>query len=305
MRRTLLDIDLKLLNVFKTIVDCQGLTPAANHLNVSVSSVSNQLTDLEYRLGMTLCRRGRTGFELTDEGRQVFAAHKILLDDLSSFSVKIGEISGSLVGNVRMSMISAAVGVSTLPLAEAIGAFKARSRLTTLSVEIQPVRVIEQQLLDETTDIGISVHQRKIPELNEEILTTETLGLFCGDGHPLFSRELGSGDEELVLKHERCFRDYIRYAGGLRRKKTVVHTANSNELEGIALLVLSGKFLGHLPVEYASKWVRQEKMRQILPNRFKYKNSIVMLTKAERNQSRVVQAMVEDIRTSLSRFSNA
>lgn len=299
MKHSLLDIDLKLLKVFKYIVEHHGLTLAANELNVSVSSVSNQLTDLEHRLGLVLCRRGRGGFELTDEGRLVYEAHQEMSRNLADFSSRIGDITQSLVGDVRLSIVSALVDSSILPLDQAVKAFKSRSRFTSLSINVNATRVVEEQILDESADIAISVHQRNIPELSQEIIGTETIAFYCGNGHPLFEKDPTEISEDHVSQYERCFRDYMRYSDGSRRKKSPIHTAQSNELEGVAVLILSGQYLGHLPVQYAARWESQGRMRQIMPDRFNYENKFVLITKSKRMQSKVVRAMIEDLRNAV------
>ncbi len=59
------DIDLRLLRIFRAIVEAEGLAPAEAKLNIGRSTISTHLAELEARLGVTLCRRGRGGFELT------------------------------------------------------------------------------------------------------------------------------------------------------------------------------------------------------------------------------------------------
>ena len=66
------DMDLRLLRVFKTVVDCGGMAAAELELNIGTSTVSRHVKDLEVRLGLTLCRRGRAGFSLTAEGEQIY-----------------------------------------------------------------------------------------------------------------------------------------------------------------------------------------------------------------------------------------
>ena len=61
----LYDVDLKLLRVFETIVKCGGFSAAQAALNVGQSTISEQMTQLEARLGVKLCQRGRSGFRLT------------------------------------------------------------------------------------------------------------------------------------------------------------------------------------------------------------------------------------------------
>jgi len=62
------DIDLRLLRVFQVVADCGGMSAAELELNIATSTISRHVKDLETRLGLTLCRRGRGGFALTREG---------------------------------------------------------------------------------------------------------------------------------------------------------------------------------------------------------------------------------------------
>ena len=58
------DVDLKLLRVFATIVKCGGFSAAQAALNAGQSTISEQMSHLETRLGVKLCQRGRSGFRL-------------------------------------------------------------------------------------------------------------------------------------------------------------------------------------------------------------------------------------------------
>src|SRR5262249_41536293 len=62
------DFDLRLLRVFKTIVEEGGLKPAQAALEIGLPTISKYLSDLEARFGVRLCRRGSQRFELTREG---------------------------------------------------------------------------------------------------------------------------------------------------------------------------------------------------------------------------------------------
>ena len=65
------DMDLRLLQIFKAVVECGGFSSAALALNIGVSTISRHIKDLETRLGLVLCQRGRSGFALTAEGQSV------------------------------------------------------------------------------------------------------------------------------------------------------------------------------------------------------------------------------------------
>lgn len=291
----LLDLDLRLLKVFQTIVEEGGLTPAAYQLNVSVPTISNQLADLEARLGFTLCYRGRTGFALTEEGAQLYEAHGSLLSDLERFSEQVGEIGRSLVGSVHISTLSAMLEIPQVPLVKALQRFKDRSAHTTITLDIQPASAIEELLVNDAADVGISLHQRTIGNCDQRVLTQERLSLFCGRAHPLFGQKLDESQADHVLSYERSYRDYLRFSDGRRRKRLGVHTARANDLESIAILILTGRFLGYLPDQYARHWVSRGEMQAILPEHFSYENSIVLLTKRNKRLSKAVNAFIEDL----------
>ena len=70
----LLDVDLRLLQVCRPCVDAQGLAGAQVGLGLGQSRVSASLAGLERRLGLRLCRRGRSGFALTEQGAAIYDA---------------------------------------------------------------------------------------------------------------------------------------------------------------------------------------------------------------------------------------
>ena len=76
----LLDIDLRLIHIFRTIAKCQGITGGGLVLNLSQSRVSASLAELEAHLGVRLCRRGRSGFSLTEAGAAIYEASDELFE---------------------------------------------------------------------------------------------------------------------------------------------------------------------------------------------------------------------------------
>ncbi|MDU1797383.1 MAG: HTH-type transcriptional activator BauR, partial [Pseudomonas aeruginosa] len=83
------DFDIRLLRIFKTIVECGSFSAAESTLGLSRSAISLHMGDLEKRLGMRLCQRGRAGFALTDEGREVYRATQTLLAALEGFRAEV------------------------------------------------------------------------------------------------------------------------------------------------------------------------------------------------------------------------
>src|SRR4029079_18038337 len=90
------DIDIRLLRHFVTVVEAGGFSLAAARLNVSESTISQQMSDLEARLGMRLCDRGRVGVRLTRHGDEVYKATVELLEDMSRFRDRLAVLGTEL-----------------------------------------------------------------------------------------------------------------------------------------------------------------------------------------------------------------
>ena len=85
MLTNLSDVDLRKLRIFCTIVEAGGFTAAQVRLNTSLPRLSTLVRDLEIRLGYSLCRRGKSGFQLSEQGAQTYAAAQELYADIDRF----------------------------------------------------------------------------------------------------------------------------------------------------------------------------------------------------------------------------
>ena len=84
-------LDVRLLRIYVTIVEAGGFAAAQGELNLSLSTISNHISALEGRLGLTLCQRGRSGFRLTEEGRAVYEEAKRLFGSIDQFDIRFGQ----------------------------------------------------------------------------------------------------------------------------------------------------------------------------------------------------------------------
>ena len=79
------DYEIRLLKVFKTVVECGGFSAAETVLNISRSAISVHMANLEHRLKLKLCSRGRSGFSLTEEGAIIYESVRRLFSQLEDF----------------------------------------------------------------------------------------------------------------------------------------------------------------------------------------------------------------------------
>lgn len=96
------DFDLRLLRIFKTVAECGSFSGAESALGITRSAISLHMGDLEKRLGMRLCQRGRAGFALTDEGREVLRASETVLVAIEGFRTEVNQMHQQLRGDLKI-----------------------------------------------------------------------------------------------------------------------------------------------------------------------------------------------------------
>ena len=99
------DSDLRLLRVFSAVAACGGFAAAELELNINRSTISRHIKDLETRLGVTLCRRGRAGFALTLEGDARCSPGSVkVMAAMEDFQHEVDELHQRLTGSLAIAM---------------------------------------------------------------------------------------------------------------------------------------------------------------------------------------------------------
>ncbi|MEM7438035.1 MAG: LysR family transcriptional regulator [Pseudomonadota bacterium] len=72
-----------------------SMSQAAKHLNTNVATVSRRIHRINEAAGAILFLKGKTDWELTDEGRQVYDLASRFSDDLRTFSAELAEVEST------------------------------------------------------------------------------------------------------------------------------------------------------------------------------------------------------------------
>jgi len=80
------EYDLRLLRIFISVVEHGGFSSAANALGITRSTISIHMSNLETRMKLKLCLRGRGGFSLTEDGQTVYQSVLDLFATMDDFS---------------------------------------------------------------------------------------------------------------------------------------------------------------------------------------------------------------------------
>lgn len=289
------DPEIKLLRLFRTIVNCGGFTMAQSELNVSQSTISTQMAQLESRLGMRLCERGHGIFQLTPEGEQVLAATDRLLASLEDFRNDISEAKESLVGELRLGIMDNSITDANSPLNETLSGFAISAPDVFVNVFIGGMADIEERVLDGRLHTAVAYTSRRISGLTYTPLYEEQHTLYCGRRHRFF----GLKDEEISAEDLQAA-DFVGW--GYKVPKVAVQlplnfneVAASSYMEGVAYLVLAGRYIAYLPSHYAQIWVDKGEMWPLFEDVYSAAAPINIITRSEEHPSRIVQYFIDSL----------
>lgn len=287
------DSEIRLLRIFKVVVECGGLSAAELELNIGRSTVSRHLKDLETRLGLVLCRRGRAGFSLTPDGQRVYDGAQRLLDAMDGFRNDVSEMHAELVGTLSIGLFDKTITNPQAHIDQAIRDFRRTASSVSLDFTVASLNEIESGVIDGRLHLGIVPDHRRSDSLDYLELFDETMYLYCGRQHPLFGRdharlawdELQACDHAALAFHSPNMEATHRFS--LRRQAT------ASDQEAIALLILSGRYVGFLPDHYAEAFVRDGLIERVAHPECMYGVRFVAITRRSPEPSRPVRAFLD------------
>lgn len=294
-RGNISDTDLRLLRVFRTIVERGGFSSAGLALNKSKSAISLDISHLEQRLGATLCTRGRAGFVMTEEGQIVYLAALQLFHDLDKFRDRVSTGLRRLTGKVSLLVVDNIVSVASGPLVRALATFGRRHPDVEISIESANSVTVEHGILEEAADIGISVIPRPVATLTMIPLFREELRLYCGKGHPLFTVDLDTLGREAVLDYPLIEPSVMDDAGFAARLENFAISGQANSLDSRIMLVLSGLYLGFLPPQYAAPWLASGDLHELAGEGLTTINTFFAVTKKSVRATAAAQRLLQTI----------
>lgn len=289
----LADIDLRLLRVFKSVVDSGGFTAAEIKLNLANSTISNYISDLEKRLDMRLCDRGRAGFKVTEQGQVVYDATLELLNAIEQFRHKVNTSHNKILGHLNIGFAEHMLGGHNSCIVDAIHVFSqlapdVQIEITTLSADDAYSAVLDQKI-----DLAITVVPQKNHEFEVFPLFDEDMLLYCGEKHPLYT---------LDDKHIRpCdlqqykFVESPRLMAGREVHRDMSNwnkQARAHHQEARATLIMSGDYLGILPRHLVKNWGLEQKMRPLFTDKYGYSNTFSALVRKNRTNEKIVQTFI-------------
>jgi len=290
--RYLSKADLHLLYVFTVVVEARGFSAAQVDLNVSTSTISRQISDIETRLGMRLCARGRGGFQITDQGDLVYQAVKKLFLSLEDFGRTVTGARENIVGHLSVGVLDNWVSNGTSAMVQALSKFAKVAPDVSLEIHTLAPDDLELGVLDGRISFGIGVFHAHKPGINYEKISEEYVDLYCAPGHSLYNcRDPVRIRDELsnALLAKRSYLNEGQVAAVTRGMKS---NAEAHQIEGIATLILTGHYIGYLPRSFAEIIVKDGQLQAVAESEFALPVSIEMINKRGEIRSLVERTFV-------------
>ncbi len=272
LSRQLADVDLRLLNVFKAVVDFGGFSAAEIPLNLANSTISNYIADLEKRLNMHLCDRGRAGFKLTEHGHIVYSATIDLLAALEQFRTTVNQSHHRLLGYLHIAFAEHMLSVHGSCVVSALQAFTEIAPDVEVKISTMSSDEVTTAVQNKKVDIGVTVLSERFNELETLALFSEEMLVYCAKGHPLYAQSKITPQD---LQHY-AFVESPRLMRGREPHPDMElwnKTAQAHHQEARATLILSGAYLGILPKHIVTNWGLHDKMKPLFDERYGYQNT--------------------------------
>jgi DNA-binding transcriptional LysR family regulator len=287
------DVDLRLLRIFQTVVDCGGFSAAEIDLGIGRSTISTHIGELEARLGTRLCERGRGGFALTARGQKIYEASLGLMKSLDDFRNEVNADPDVVTGEINIGLVDNIIWDEELRLRAVFREFSAMAAHIDMTLFVLSPDEIERRLLDARLHVGIAPVMHEVAGLSYTHLFDEVNYLYCGKGHPLF----GTPDADITtadlvrsqyVKKGYAVNSNLQQANAAMGKRVV-----GFHVEAFALLILSGCYIGFLPEHYAAVWESGGEMRRLLPRRYEAKVSFAAITARNRPSTPAQEAFLQ------------
>ncbi|OMH39692.1 LysR family transcriptional regulator [Motiliproteus sp. MSK22-1] len=266
-----------MLRIYKVVVESGGFAAAEVELNITRSAISMAISDLESRLGFRLCQRGRSGFSLSEEGEHIYSYTLQLLSSIEDFRTQVNTLHTNLKGELNIGITDNLVTMPKMKITDALAALKQQGPDVAVNIRMMPPNEVEIGVLDGHLHVGIVPTVRVLSGLEYQEIYDEESKLYCSDNHPVYlmpDTDIQVGEWDAVLP---AYAQTAAIKAHYQPLKAA--SATATDREGIAFLILTGRYIGYLPDHVAAQWVKAGRMRAISPDDYHYTTQFSAITR--------------------------
>ncbi|WP_339843877.1 LysR family transcriptional regulator [uncultured Halopseudomonas sp.] len=248
MRKTLLRMTLRQLQVFRAVCSCHSFSRAAEEMALTQSAVSQQIRQLEEQIDQPLFEYVGRKLYLTEAATSLLAASEDIFARLESLDMSLSNLQGSLQGELRLAVVSSIQYLTPHLLA----AFRERYPEVSFRLEIATRGQVIQRLRDNLDDVvlmGLVPEDRALeffPFLNNPIIAVASpqhslagrsaLTLAEIENATVLQREPGSGTRKASDDFLQEKRVHLQQSMQLGSSESLIQGA----IAGLGIAMVSG-----------------------------------------------------------------
>ncbi|MDC8831921.1 LysR family transcriptional regulator [Alteromonas gilva] len=291
--RAVTEYDIKLLQVFKSVVENGGFAAAESELGLTRSTISIHMNNLETRLRLTLCQRGRGGFVLTPDGRQVYQASLRMFEALSDFSHSVTQLSQQVSGGLVVLHSDILDQTRSRLLAEVVAFINAKAPALRITLDGDRIENIERALIKDKAHVGLFPDYRRMAGLRYQAAFDEQIFLCCSRDHPLFSMQESDINDDALQAYPAVVPGVEISQAGRAQVKKLNPGATAYQFDSRKALIASGKFIGYLPQSYMAQEIRSGSFKVLSAERYVYHFSQSVVHKEVPAEPKKVRLFIE------------
>lgn len=296
IRRKINDIDIRLLRIFKGVADSGGFSAAEAELNIARSTISTHMADLEARLDLKLCHRGRSGFSLTEEGQFVYECAEQLLASLEQFRSQVNTLHQQLTGELNIVCSDAIVADPQFKLADAISVFETLAPDVHINLATNTLPEIERALIDGRADIAFAPWHRDLSSIEYSALYTERHNLYCHRSHALFAVKDKQINDKAIRECKFIHPGMQTSGAASKAMIDLQRSASAYIYEARMSMVKTGHYIGFFSAHYAQPGLDAGELKALLPNTRFYDVEVAMMLKKGLRKNKVLEAFLNSWR---------
>ena len=147
--------DLRSLRIFCAVAQANGFAAAEKQLNMSKASISRHVREVEETLGVRLCDRGPSGFELTQAGKVALELARDALKSLERIRPEIDAVRGVLSGTLSIGMVEHVITDADCQIPRALAAMREAAPDVKVELTVMTFNDLDQALRERRVQIAV------------------------------------------------------------------------------------------------------------------------------------------------------
>ena len=278
------------LRIFHAAAEAGSFTHAGDHLHMSQSAVSRQVSALERDLKVALFHRHARGLQLTEQGEMLFRTATDVLTKLQTAETLLMDATSKPQGELR---ITAPVGLGTVWVTQRLREFM------ELYPEIRIILNLNDDQLDlsmRQADVAIWIHEPVQTDLIRRPLATMNLKAYASTG---YIRRFGAPqtladlDRHRILSYDGAPQHYLQSIGwletaGREGQPPRLPALRANSVVALKYAVRAGIGIGMIP-DYMTE--EETDIVSVLPDASTPRLPILFVYPEELKTSKKVQVL--------------